>query len=211
MGEDKKRASVDGVSSRRPASTAEPPVTESSTTAATAPVESNKSRGNQNLDTKLSPALICTILMIWLIIGVVLGFALKSALTISIFLLPVVAYEIYRTRGESTSISSWLIGVVLILEIIFIVFGVSYNVGQYLQMDSTYIAGQDIPLGDIKILAPAMLAVFSTILFLRTAGPYTKWLGIMIFIAAFIMIYIMSPDMFKELLRSAVQRLFWYL
>jgi len=82
--------------------------------------------------------------------------------------------------------------------------------GRYLNLEYSYVGGQYVPLGDIKILAPVLLAVFSTILFLRTAGPYTKWLSVIIFLSAFIIIYVMSPDMFRELLRSSIQRIFWY-
>ena len=174
--------------------------------------------GNQNysssdrpkLDEKISPALVCTILTILMIIGVIWSFAAKSPLVIAIFLLPVVAYEIYRTRGQSTKMSSWFLAVVLILEIIFIVFGISWDLGKYLNLEYSYVGGQYVPLGDIKILAPVLLAVFSTVLFLRTAGSYTKWLSVIIFASAFIIIYVMSPDMFRELLRSSIQRIFWY-
>lgn len=162
------------------------------------------------LDEKISPALVCTILTVLMIIGVIWGFAAKSPLVIVIFLLPVVAYEIYRTRGASTIMSSWLLAIVLVLEIIFIVFGISWDLGRYLNLEYSYIGGQYVPLGDIKILAPVLLAVFSTVLFLRTAGPYTKWLSVIIFVSAFIIIYVMSPEMFRELLRSSIQRILWY-
>jgi len=162
------------------------------------------------LDEKISPVLVCTIFSIWMIIGVILGFAIKSPLVIAAFLLPVVAYEIYRTRGHYTTMSSWFLAIVLILEIIFIVFGISWNLGKYLNLEYSYIGGQYVPLGDIKILAPMLLAIFSTILFIRTYGPYTKWLSVIIFVSAFIIIYVMSPEMSRELLRSSVQRIFWY-
>ena len=103
-----------------------------------------------------------------------------------------------------------MIAIVLILEIFFIVFGISWDLGKYLNLEYSYVGGQYVPLGDIKILAPVLLAVFSTVLFLRTAGPYTKWLSVIIFASAFIIIYVMSPDMFRELLRSSIQRIFWY-
>lgn len=171
----------------------------------------NYPSGNKpKLDEKISPTLICTILTVLMIIGIVWGFAAKSSLVIVVFLLPVVVYEVYRTRGVSTTMSSWLLLALLILEIIFIVFGISWDLGQYLNLEYSYIGGQYVPLGDIKILAPILLAVLSTILFLRTAGPYTKWLSVIIFASAFVTIYIMSPDMFRELLRSSVQQIFWY-
>ena len=158
----------------------------------------------------ISPTLICTILTIWMIIGLLVGNYYHSVLAIALFLLPVVGYEIYRTKGASTIAASWGLLVVLILEIILIVFKVSYDLGQYLRVDYAYLGGQYVPLGDIKILGPTLLAVLSIILFIRTAGPYTKWLSVIIFVSAFVMVYTMNPDIFSELLRSGVQRIFWY-
>ena len=160
------------------------------------------------IDNKISPALICSIMSVWMAIGIMLGFTSHNALFVAFFLIPVIVYEIYRTRGLYTTFSSWMMLIVVVAEIIFLVFGLSYDIGAYLQMDSTYIAGQQVPLGDIKILGPALLAVFSLILVIRTAGPYTKWLGILIFISAFFIVYIFSPEMFRELLKLAVRSIF---
>ncbi len=168
------------------------------------------SESRSKLDEKISPALVCLILTILMIIGAFWGFAAKNPLVIAVFLLPVVVYEIYRTRGQYTTMSSWFLAIILVLEIIFIVFGINWDLGKYLNLEYSYIGGQYVPLGDIKILAPILLAVFSTILFLRTAGPYTKWLSVIIFTSAFTIIYLMSPEMFRELLRSSVQQILWY-
>lgn len=166
--------------------------------------------GGSNIDSKISPALICSLLSVLAAIGIMISFATHNAVYLAFFLIPVIVYEIIRTEGVSTTFSSWMMLVVVVAEIIFILFGISYDIGKYLEMDSTWVGGQYVPLGDIKILGPALLAVFSLILVLRTAGPYTKWLGIIIFIAAFFMVYIISPVMFKDLLRSAVQSILWY-
>lgn len=164
----------------------------------------------ENKDTKFSPVLICSILTVWSIIGIILGIHFKNVLIMACFMLPVVGYEIYRTKGKSTTFSSWALLVVLILEIIFLIFGVSYDLSQYLDMKYTYVAGQYVPIGDIKILGPALMAVFSLILLLRTAGPYTKWLSVIIIATALVMVQIMNPEIFKQLLHSAVERVFWY-
>lgn len=159
---------------------------------------------------KISPVLICTILSVWALVGIFVGVAIHSVLLLAFFALPIVAYEIYRTKGESTTFASWALLVVLILEIIFILFGISYDLGQYLNLEYTYVGGQYVPIGDIKILGPTLMAVLSLILLFRTAGPYTKWLSIIIIIIALVMVNMMNPAIFKELLRSGVQRLFWY-
>lgn len=174
------------------------------------PVEENRGKNNSH-GGGMSPILICLILTILTVIGVMLGFANHNALYVAFFILPAVAYEIYRTKGVSTIFASWAILAVILAEIIFLIFHINYDLGQYLGMDYTYVGGQYVPLGDIKILGPALLAVFSVILFIRTAGPYTKWLSVIIFISAFLMVYIMSPDMFRELIRSAVRSITWYL
>jgi hypothetical protein len=160
---------------------------------------------------KISPVLICSILTVWMIVGILLGIALDSILLMTCFLLPVVGYEAYRTKGESTTFASWALLVVLVLEIILIVFGISYDLGQYLNLDNAYVGGQYIPIGDVKILGPTLMAVFSLILIFRTAGPYTKWLSVIIIIAALVMVNMMNPLIFKELLRGGIQRLLWYI
>lgn len=166
--------------------------------------------GQKSFDKTLSPILVCTIMTVLVIIALVVGFAIKSPLVIALFLLPVVAYEVYRTRGEFTTLSAWVILIVLIVEIILILFHINYDLGRFLNLDSTYVGGQYIPIGDVKILGPTLLAVFSIVLLIRTYGPYTKWLSILIFGSAFVMVYIMNPNIFNELLRNGIQRLFWY-
>lgn len=165
---------------------------------------------NDNQNDRISPVLICSVLTIWMIIGLLLGNYYHNVLTMALFLLPVVGYEIYRTRGKSTTAASWGLLIVLILEIILIVFKVSYDLGQYLKIDYAYLGGQYVPLGDIKILGPTLMAVLSIILFIRTGGPYTKWLSIIIIASAYVMVQTMNPDIFKELLNGGVQRIFWY-
>lgn len=166
--------------------------------------------GQKGKGEKLSPVLICSLLSVWMIVGIFLGIALHSVLLMTCFLLPVVGYEAYRTKGVSTTFASWALLVVLILEIILLVFGVSYDLGQYLDLQYTYVGGQEVPLGDVKILGPTLMAVLSLILIFRTAGPYTKWLAAIIIISALVMVNMMNPLIFKELLRGGVQRLMWY-
>jgi len=168
----------------------------------------NKNVDRPKADAKYSPNLICSVLTVWAILGAVLTLLFTNALVLALFLLPVVAYEIYRTRGKSTIFSSWALLIILILEIILIVFGISYDLGQYLGIANVWVGGQDIPLGDIKILGPTLLAAFSAILFARTAGPYTKWLSVIIFVSAFVLVYTLNPEIFKELLRTTVWRFF---
>lgn len=162
------------------------------------------------LDDKIKPIWACVILTVLAGIAILLGFVFKSALIICILLLPVVIYEIYRTSGRSTTASSWILLLALIAEIIFIIGGINYDLGQYLNMENAYVAGQYIPLGDVKILCPVLLAIFSIVLLVRTYGPYTKWLSIVIFVSAFCIIYILNPNFFSDFLRNTAGQVFWY-
>jgi len=154
--------------------------------------------------------LICTILTIAAIIGSAIGYFYHLPLVILGVLLPVVAYEIYRTEGESTRLSSWLMLVALIAEGIFILFKINFDLGQYLGQSEAYIGGAYVPFGDIKVLAPTLLAILSAILFARTAGIYTKWLSVIIFVTSFVLIYVIAPTAIPDLIRAAIQRVFYY-
>lgn len=155
-------------------------------------------------------SLICTVLMIIAIIGIFVGYVNHLPLVIIGALLPTVIYEVYRTEGESTRASSWLMLAVLIAEAVFILYNINFDLGQYLGQSETYIAGSYIPLGDIKVLAPTILAILSAILFARTAGIYTKWLSVIIFITSFVLIYVIAPTALSSLIKAAIQRVFWY-
>lgn len=127
------------------------------------------------------------------------------------FLLPTMIYEIYRAEGKFTRWSSFMLLVVLILKIIFIIFKINYDLGTYLGQSGTYVGGQFVPLGDIKILAPALLAVLLLILFTRTAGIYTKWLSVIIIIASFGLIFTLSQTAFSDLLHQTIQNIFYHI
>ena len=99
---------------------------------------------------------------------------------------------------------------VLVGEVVFITFGINYNLADYLGSESAYIAGQDVPLGDIKILGPTLMAIFSLVLLVRTYGPYTKWLSIIIFVSAFVIIYILNPSAFHDLLQMVIRNNSFY-
>jgi len=150
-------------------------------------------------------ALICVVLTIVAAIGGYVGYIKSWPLLMVIALLPAVIYEVYRTEGESTKSSSWLMLLVLVAEAIFIKFKVSFDLGQYLGQSEAYIAGSYVPLGDIKVVAPAVMAVLSIILFTRTAGIYTKWLAVIILAASIGIIYVIAPESLQQLLQFGSQ------
>lgn len=154
---------------------------------------------------------ICLVLTLIALVGIILGLIIKSPLLICVFVLPTVGYEIYRTEGTSTKLSSIILFIILILEIIFIKFKVNYDLATFLERDRQYIGGYIIPLGDIKIVGPIIIAVMSIILFIRTYGPYTKWLSVIIFLSTIAIIYALDPGIFKNISKFVIGEGLYYI
>jgi hypothetical protein len=70
---------------------------------------------------------------------------------------------------------------------------------------SQQVAGCSVPLGDIRIVGPAVMAVLAIILIVRTRGVYTRWLAANIIVCALALTYVLDPNVFQELLRQGVQ------
>jgi hypothetical protein len=155
--------------------------------------------------TKYAPH-ICTAVTVLALVGIVIGLVTGSTLWIVFLLLPAAIYEAYRTEGRSTKASSALLVLVLILEIVLILFDVNFNIAKYLGTSQEYIAGYLVPLGEIKVVAPTLMAVLSVILFVRTRGVFTRWLAVTIFVTSFAIVYSIDPEIFSELLKEAVQQ-----
>ncbi len=154
---------------------------------------------------------ICLGLTLLAIIGIVLGLTQKNPIYAIVLLIPTVIYEVYRTEpGASTKTASWAMLAILALELFFLATGVSYNLASFLGIDDIYMGGLIVPLGDLKVLAPAIIAVIALVLAIRTAGIYTKWLSIIIFVTAFTVIYTVDSESFRNLFRSAIQQIFYY-
>ena len=140
----------------------------------------------------------CTVLAV---IGIIIGVASTNPIWTMFFLLPTIVYEAYRTEGKSTKAASWGLLALFILEVILIVGKINFDLGHYLGVSEKYIAGYTVPLGDLRVVAPTIMAILSVVLFMRTWGVYTKWLAAVIFISCFAIIYALDPNIFKELLR----------
>lgn len=149
---------------------------------------------------------ICLVLSLLAIVGIYLGLTQRNPLIIIGFILPAVLYEVYRTEGASTKSSSIGLLIIFILEIIFIVKKISFNLASYLQTDQASVSGYLVPLGDIRIVGPIVIGLLSIALFFRTAGPYTKWLAVIIFASALGIIYILDPGIFKSVIQTGVQQ-----
>lgn len=156
----------------------------------------------------LSPAQICSGLTILTAVGAVISLLSHQPLWVLLTLLPVVGYEARRTQeGASTKTSSILLLIILIAEILLVILGIDYDLAKFLGSDAKYIAGERIPLGDIKVVAPVIMAVLSSILVFRTRGVYTRWLSIIIAVGSLTAVFIISPDFFQGVLRLIVNGL----
>jgi hypothetical protein len=149
--------------------------------------------------------LICVIMTVVALIGILLGILFSKPVIIVACLLPTAAYEAYRTEGESTRWASWVLLIVIILEIILIAANINFDLGKFLGQPTKEIAGYTVPLGDIKIFGPVIMGILSVILFIRTRGKYTKWLAAVIFITCFAIVYALDPDILKQLFKIGVE------
>jgi len=150
--------------------------------------------------------LICAIATVLAITGAILAFLNHNPLILLFLLLPAVAYEVYRTEGKSTKWASWVLAVIFGLEILLIAFNINFDLAGFLGKSETVVAGYNVPLGDIKIVGPTIIAILSVILFARTRGVYTKWLAVVIILASFCLIYIINPTVFQTLIKFAVDQ-----
>ncbi len=152
--------------------------------------------------TKYAPH-ICAVATIVAFLGIILGLLYSLPLIIVISLFPAAIYEAYRTEGKSTKAASLLLIVILFLEFLFIAFGVNFNVAEFLGAQRQKVGGYWIPLGDIKVVAPTVIAILSIVLFTKTWGVYTKWLAVVIFITSFALVYVLDPEIFQYLMKLA--------
>ncbi|MFA5012968.1 MAG: hypothetical protein WC520_00170 [Candidatus Paceibacterota bacterium] len=150
--------------------------------------------------------IICIVLTLLAIAGVIMAFLKNNPLILVGFLLPAVIYEAYRTEGKSTKWSSWALLAIFVLEIILIAFKINFDLASFLEKTQTTVAGYTVPLGDVKIVGPTIVAILSVVLFIKTRGVYTKWLAVIIFLGSFSLIYLLNPDVFQILLKFGVEQ-----
>lgn len=148
---------------------------------------------------------ICVGLSLLALIGIIIGIAKASPLIIIFFLLPTAVYEVYRTEGDTTRWASWGMLGVLLGEALLIFGNIKLDLAELLGETEKTIGGYTVPLGDVKVVGPAVIAILAVILFLRTGGRYTKWLAVIIFVTAFAVIYVIDPAVFKQLFKMGVE------
>jgi hypothetical protein len=139
-------------------------------------------------------ALICIILTIAAAIGAGLSIYLKHPLPLVILLLPAVGYEVYRTEGFYTKIASIAILAILLLELALVLGKFTIDLTAFLG-ERFRIGRYQIPVGDVKIVGPAVIVFLSFMLFRRTEGIYTRWLAIIILAGTAALIYVLNPEL----------------
>ena len=149
---------------------------------------------------------ICIVMTILAGIGIIIGLITWRPLITIIFLLPTVIYEVYRTEGKSTKWAAWVLLAVLIAEIVFVATNISFNLATFLGTSEKLVGGYRVPLGDIKVVAPTVMAVLSIILFVRTRGRYTRWLAVVIIVTCLAIVYTLDPAIFGSLMQIGVQK-----
>ena len=153
----------------------------------------------------LSPFITCLIVTFIAIFGAIISFVSHNPVWVLIFLLPAVIYETIRTQeGASTKVSSIILLIVVLLEIGMIIFNVNFNLATFFGEQEKYIAGYYLPLGDIKVFGPILVTILSLILLVRTYGPYTKWLSIVLAIGGLLAVQIINPFFFQNILKIIV-------
>jgi len=148
---------------------------------------------------------ICFVLTVLALLGAIVGIMRSSPLIAIILLLPTAIYEAYRTEGESTKWASRLLLLLLAAETVLIVGNISFNLADFLGSSEKLVAGYVVPLGDVKVVGPAVMAILAVILFTRTRGRYTRWLAAIIFFSAFAILYALDPEIFGTLVRFGVE------
>jgi hypothetical protein len=147
---------------------------------------------------------ICLGLTALAALGIGLGLLTDEVMWPVLLLIPTVAYEAYRTEGVSTRWASWAMVVLMIALVVVVVFDIEYDLRQLFGSGVTYVGGEDIPLGDVKVVFPAVMAILAVILWTRTRGIYTRWLAAIIFATALAIVYLRAPAELGNLLNTTV-------
>jgi hypothetical protein len=150
--------------------------------------------------------IICLVFTVLAAVGVIIGLLINSPILIIIFLLPTAIYEVIRTEGKSTKVASIILLVVLVLEIPLLLFNVDFNIAEFLGAERQMVGGFWLPLGELTVVGPMLIAVLAIILYTRTWGTYTRWLAAVIFFTTLALIYALDPASFQEMLAMAIQQ-----
>lgn len=144
---------------------------------------------------------ICLALSIIAAAGIAAGILLEKPLIIAIVLVPVIAYESYRTEGVFTKLASWGALVIICLEIYAIISGITFNIQGLIPVNFNIpgTLGANLP---AALIGPVILVILSVYLFKQTAGMYTRWLSIIILVTSVALFYAVDPQLLGSLFNS---------
>jgi hypothetical protein len=154
--------------------------------------------------TKNAPK-ICVAVIAFMVLGLLVGLLTDQPLWAILGLLPVTIYEVYRTEGASTSWASWVLLAALVLLGVLLVFGIDLDLADLLGRSSETVAGYEVPLGPITMVAPLLMAVLCLILIVRTRGRYTRILAVSILVGAGGLIFILDPTVLGTLVDAVLE------
>lgn len=146
---------------------------------------------------------ICIAVTVLAAIGIAVGIATGEPLYPIGFMVPAVAYEVYRTEGRSTTWASWTLAVLIVALFVVNLFDVDFDLRQILGTDITYLGGRSIPLGDIKVVFPTAMAALAAVLWARTRGVYTMWLAAVILVTSGAVVFITAPEAVGDVIDMA--------
>lgn len=144
---------------------------------------------------------ICLALSIIAAAGIVAGILLAKPMIIAIVLIPVIAYEVYRTEGVFTTLASWGALGIVFLEIYAIVSGITFNIQELIPVNINIpgTLGANLP---AALIGPVILVILSVYLFKQTAGMYTRWLSVIILITSVALFYTIDPQLMGNIFNS---------
>ena len=151
-----------------------------------------------------TPVIICTILTIFALLTLILGFLFKNPYFIIAGIVPAALYEAWRTEGFFTKAASAGIVILVILEILAILNVFTINLANTLQQEEAYVYGYYIQLGDIKFVFPAAAVVLSIVLIYYTYGKYTKWLSVLLLISSIGLLYLVNKQGLIEIIKNFI-------
>jgi hypothetical protein len=145
---------------------------------------------------------ICIALTVVTLLTIGLGFYLKNPYLVILGIFPAAIYEAIRTEGYYTKAGSIFIMVLVLLEIVAIRGWIHFDLSTFFGREEMYFSGFILPLGNIIFIFPAVTAIISVVLFIRTYGIYTKWLSILLLLSSIMLIYLLNSQTLLELIKS---------
>lgn len=131
------------------------------------------------------------------------GYYLKSPLIMALGLIPAALYESFRAWGPMTRIASLLFVLILITVSALFLLQINFDMSTFKGGHVKRAALRTLALVDIKVVALLIMALLSLVLVIRSAGPYTKLLSLLIMAGCIFMVWQVSPKQFPALVERA--------